>query len=128
MIDDVDRTLKIWRSTSFRWGYADCLISIANYVLLRTGQDYGAPYRGRYSDAAGATEFIARAGSEVALIDQAGLQRTDKPGRGDIVLAVCHGATLAGLCTGPAVAFRAERGVAEINRHLVKITHAWRVP
>lgn len=124
-MDAVEETLKIWRSTDFERGSRDCLLSIADYVLLRDGVDHGAKYRGTYDDATGANDWIAREGGAVAMIDASGLPRTVKPVRGNIVLVRVGDDSIPGICTGDAVAFRLSRGVAEITLKFLKLECAW---
>lgn len=128
MTDHVDRTLSMWRATAFKWGERDCLLSVADYVVARTGRDPAKGYRGTYSDEAGAMAHIDARGGVVALVDASGLDRTDEPARGDIVVVDVGGESVAGLYTGEGVAMRVERGVVEINKRFVRILGAWSWP
>lgn len=125
-MDHVDKTLRIWRTSDFKRGSRDCLLSIADYVLLRDGVDYGAKYRGAYDDATSADALIARDGGARAMIDASGLPRVSEPARGDIVLVRVGRDDIAGICTGDAVAFRRVRGVSEITLKMLKIIAVWR--
>lgn len=127
MIDLVDETLSHWRRTPFDWGTEDCMLSIATYVLKATGVDYGAQFRDTYCTELGAYAHIANAGGEVALIDASGLQATDSPARGDILLLGLE-KPVSALCTGPGAAMRLERGVIEIHIRFVSLVKAWKVP
>lgn len=125
-MDHVDETLRIWRASDFERGSRDCLLSIADYVLLRDGVDHGAKYRGAYDDATGADALIARDGGARAMIDASGLSRVSESARGDIVLVRVGREEIAGICTGDGVAFRRARGVAEIAIKMLKVVAIWR--
>ncbi len=43
-----------WAAAPFEWGKHDCALFAANGILAMTGVDIAAPFRGRYSDEAGA--------------------------------------------------------------------------
>ena len=130
MIDHIDETLAQWRSTPFEWGKRDCLLSIADYVASRTGEDWGDRFRGTYDNEAGAIAHIKNYGGEEYLIDRSGLQWTRKPVRGDIVLFQLGDdeRKYAAICTGDAVAVRMEKGVKEISMKFTTILCAWKVP
>lgn len=126
MIDCVDITLKKWRASEFEWGTRDCMISIADYILLRDGIDFGEKYRGTYNDEIGAVKWINRIGDEAAMISESNLKRVQFAQRGDVVLVDWNDKKMAGICTGPGAAFRLPRGVAEMEMRFLKITHVWR--
>ncbi|WP_047995114.1 hypothetical protein [Puniceibacterium sp. IMCC21224] len=50
----IERARAIWRSTPFDWNGADCMASVCDYVADRWGVDPASPWRGAYSDEAGA--------------------------------------------------------------------------
>lgn len=127
MTDYVDDMLKVWRSTPFQWGVQDCLLRIADYVDRRTGEDWGAIFRGTYNDEAGALAHIEAYGGEKALIDRSGLSHAARPARGDILL-INLDRPLAALCTGPGAAASLPRGVIEVELRFIKILCAWKVP
>lgn len=127
MKDNVDITLELWRSTPFEWGNSDCLLSIADYVKLCTGKDFGAPFRDTYCTELGALAHVSDAGGEMALIDASGLPVSVFPVRGDILLVDAE-KPVAALCTGQGMAMRLKRGVVEIDIRFVKVLKAWSVP
>jgi hypothetical protein len=127
MIDKVDQTLKHWRTIPFDWGEENCLLSIANYVKLCTGNDWGARFRKDCLTEDDAHRFFNAEGGAVMLIDASGLEATLSPERGDIMV-IDHGPGLPALCTGPGAALRLHTGVAEINLKFVRIVKAWKVP
>ena len=123
----LDELLKEWRRTAFEWGSRDCLLSVGDYIAANGGKDIASLFRGRYSTEDEAIRLMNEAGGPDALIDQTGIPRTDTPQAGDIVLVnIARG--VAGVHTGGGVAFRLERGMAEINLRFVNIVAAWRIP
>ena len=129
MSDHVDDTLRLWRSSSFQWGAADCMLSVGDHIARRGGVDVASRYRGTYGDEAGAMAHMSAAGGAVALVDATGLpERLGPPLRGDIVVIGIDGDGIGGLCTGDSVAIRIERGVAEISIRLCRILKAWECP
>jgi len=127
MNDPVAQIAKEWRSSAFTWGSSDCLLSIADYVLLRTGVDYGAEFRGTYSDESGALAHVKEFGGEAALIDLSGLPRASgTPQHGDIVLCLIRGEPTAGICTGSGVLFRRLRGAIELELRFLHVQTIWR--
>lgn len=131
MTDIVDQTLKSWRQSTFQYGKRDCIFSVADYLVARGAPDVLASGRGTYGDHDSAMALLERYGGAPALLDAFGLPRCDPAdaGRGDVLLVDPQtGETMiAGLCLGEAVALRAERGVMELSRRFVKISHAWKV-
>lgn len=128
-MDHVDATLKRWRSTPFSWSDGnDCLLRIADYVCSRTGDDWGAIFRGTYANEAGAMAHVGRYGGAKYLIDRSGLSHVSRPARGDILLMRIGDGEVAALCTGDGAAAGMPRGVVEIDLRFVKIICAWKVP
>lgn len=80
------------RDRAFEWGSNDCALWGADVVAALTGEDFGAPFRGTYTDAPGAAEALRLygAGTIVRTFD-AHLRRTARSfaARGDLVKA--HG-------------------------------------
>jgi len=127
-MDLVDRTLQLWRSTGFVWGTSDCLLSIGDYIAARDGLwNVADGFRGTYDSEAGALAHIERYGGVAGIIDLCGLQPLSPADarRGDVVILDTGEASVGALCTGPGIAARLERGAVEVNRRLVRLTHAW---
>lgn len=76
------------RSTPFSFGHHDCGLFAAGAVLAMTGDDPGAPFRGRYSTELGCAKALKRFGAGDlkstldALFEQIPI---GKIGRGDLV-------------------------------------------
>ena len=47
----------------FAWGQCDCALYVADAVLAMTGHDIAAPFRGKYSSAAGSARALKRYGA-----------------------------------------------------------------
>lgn len=128
MTDAVDRTLRHWRLTPFKWGTSDCVTSLADHALSITGIDPIPEWRGTYDTDVEAEEAIAGAGGLVALLDGcAAVSRCEVPQRGDVVAIWTGCEELLGLCTGQSAAFRLERGVKEIDLRFLTVVGSWKV-
>jgi hypothetical protein len=112
----------------FTWGQSDCALYTADAVLEMTGTDIAAPFRGKYSTAAGSARALKRygAGTLKATFDTL---LPPKPigyaRRGDVVM---HDGAV-GICIGADALFvRAEGeglGLERIPRD--RWSHAWGV-
>lgn len=131
MLDKVDQTLQIWRTNRFDWIDANCLISIADYVMLLNGNDYASDIRGHYSDEQSARDILASKGGIMTVLNRTGFEQRNiqqaLPKRGDILLAQIH-EQIPGICTDNAVAFRAMNGMLELNINMVRTVCFWSVP
>jgi hypothetical protein len=102
----------------FAWGKRDCMLFAADWVLLRTGADPAAAWRGRYHDETTARALLDAAGGPVPAME-AGLAscayvRRAQPAPGDVVLARVpgHPDPIAGLCvTAGRTALLSARGL-----------------
>lgn len=85
-------------------GAADCVLSVADWIVLRGHRDPAEPYRGRYRTALGRQRLIRKSGGLPALMSEgaarADLIKTTNPVRGDVGLIVAHGQTVAAICLG----------------------------
>jgi hypothetical protein len=104
----------------FRWGVHDCALWGADVVEALTGLDFGAPFRGIYSDAEGAAAALrAHGGGTVVRTFDRHLPRT-LPAfarRGDLVrlprgAAAPHGAL--GVVIGEVALFVADAGLIRV--------------
>jgi len=82
------------------WGQNDCALFAADLVAAETGQDFGAMFRGRYSDEEGAKAILAAHGwatlADVA--DHCLPRREGRPRRGDLVLEEGRFGPFLGVC------------------------------
>ncbi len=109
----------------FQWGVNDCALFGAGAVHALTGEDFGKPWRGKYSTEAGAAKALKRRGFD----DVAGpfTQALGEPvaaafaRRGDIV---SDGANL-GVMWAPGALFVGEAGL--VRQPFVTLVRAWRV-
>lgn len=125
---ELERTKRLWRSTPFAWGTADCIVSVCDHVLRVTGIDPAAPWRGSYDDEAGAGAIHEAHGGVLALFDHGmslvGFQRGARaPGRPVVVEFM--GKEMAGIDTGRRVMMRLDgRGVIEWP---ARVLGAWEI-
>jgi hypothetical protein len=130
-MDSVDRTLALWRSTPFVWGggdragHADCLLSVGEHIEACGGPNTVRRFWGTYSDEAGAKALLDAHGGAAGLLDLTGLQRTERPVRGDIMVVEFPEGETAGLCTGYGYAVRMLKGVVEIDMRFVRQFKGW---
>jgi hypothetical protein len=113
---------------AFVWGKTDCALVTADAVLAMTGEDIAAPFRGKYSTAAGSARALKRygAGDLKATFDTL---LPPKPigyaRRGDVVMS--DGAV--GICIGGTALFIGERdgvdGLYRVDR--AEWSDAWSV-
>lgn len=72
----------------FQWGWADCMLDVADWLQAASGRDLGAQWRGRYATAEECRAlFRARGGLARAMRQDAaaaGLIETDAPAPGDV--------------------------------------------
>jgi hypothetical protein len=109
----------------FQWGVNDCALFAAGAVQALTGEDFGKPWRGKYSTEAGAAKALKRRGFE----DVAGpfTQALGDPfaaafaRRGDIV---SDGTNLGVMWVGGAL-FAAEAGL--VRALAADLGQCWRV-
>ncbi|MDF0543328.1 hypothetical protein PX699_13300 [Sphingobium sp. H39-3-25] len=96
----------------FLWGEHDCALHAANAILAMTGHDIAAPFRGRYSTAAGSARALKRYGAGTLEATFDALLPTRPVGyarRGDVVM---HDGGV-GVCVGSHAAFVGREGERE---------------
>lgn len=105
-----------WRRQAFVWGETDCIMATCNHIRDVTGIDPAAPWRGSYSDGAGAQALWMPFGGVLGLFAHgmalAGFHRAE-PQPGFPVICDFGGAEVAGVHIGPRSAFMAPRGCIE---------------
>jgi hypothetical protein len=84
----LSRAIEARRRLPHAWGSNDCALFAADLVAAQTGQDFGAPFRRRYSDREGADAILASLGhGDLAdLVDSCLPRGEGRPQRGDVVL------------------------------------------
>lgn len=113
-------------ATPFAWGVHDCCLWAADCVLATTGHDPAAPFRGRYSTAAGALALLDELGGLHAVGAMAGPQCPPRASAvGDVGLVQHAGRDLLAVCIGAGWLAPAAAGLALLP--LEAATHAWRV-
>jgi len=116
----------LWRRERFEWGRTDCIMSVCNHVRDLTGTDPAGPWRGSYSDEAGAAAICAAHGGVLGLMRHgmalAGFA-TGPRGPGRPVVCLIGGHEIAGVDMGQRIAFMAEgRGMVEMR---AEVLEAW---
>ena len=69
--------IKANRNKPFVWGERDCMLFAAGCVEAMTGNDLAAPFRGTYSTAREALEFLKKNGGTTGIVDR-NFERIDK--------------------------------------------------
>lgn len=121
-------TRALWQRSAFVWGQTDCIMAMCNHVLAVTGIDPARPWRGLYSDEAGATAIHLPYGGPLALVRHGmGLVgfKECAPADGLPVVADLMGHEVAGVMFGNRVGFMADgRGLVEMR---AKVITAWAI-
>jgi hypothetical protein len=109
----LDAAIEDARKKSFAWGGHDCALFAADVVKAITGEDFAAPWRGRYESAVQAMRRLRPHGGLPGLVTQL-LGEPVKPEqarRGDVVLK--SGAL--GICLGAKCAFTGLDGLVFVT-------------
>lgn len=127
----LEETIKEWRSTDFIWGHFDCMMSVFNYGIEKTGIDGGAERRGTYNDEKSADQVLEEIGGVCAGLAKGmgiiGAKVIQHPLPGDVVCLQVGKHEVSGLKTKYGAAFRLQKGVIEIDDSFLKIKMAWRI-
>jgi len=103
------------RRAPFAWGSNDCCLFAADWILMATGCDLAASFRGQYSSALGAMRMLRPFGNAVGIaVSDARLSEVDntKAQRGDIVSKHTLKGPALGICLGSVSAFVARDGLS----------------
>lgn len=91
LVTRLNELIAEWEARPFAFGESDCALWVAAWVEVATGEDFGAPFRGRYSTAEGAARALREHGAgtleatiTAALGDPVPLAML---GRGDVVMS-----------------------------------------
>lgn len=99
----MERARERWRREPFAWGTADCIISVCDYLLNRTGIDPAAPWRGSYDTREGAEAIYRSHGGALELMRH-GMTRagfvTGEPLTGAAVVVDFFGHEITGIYLG----------------------------
>lgn len=111
----LDAFLEQMAATPFVDGKADCVLTVADWVVLNGRPDPAQPYRGRYRTALGRERLLKRNfGLQTVMAGgalRAGLKPAPVPARGDVG-TLRHGSQiLAGICLGKRWAVKSSRGI-----------------
>lgn len=116
------------RSLPYVYGEHDCGLFAAGAVLAMTGEDHGAPFRGKYTNQLGCAKALKKYGAgdlESTLHELFERRQTGRLQRGDLVWS----GDAVGVCMGAYALFVGQEGEVE---GLVRIERAqwlggWRV-
>ncbi|WP_404927160.1 DUF6950 family protein [Mesorhizobium sp. ORM16] len=122
----------------WQWGFTDCTLFAADWVVEATGKDPAAELRGAYFDADGAEVILRAAGGCEALVGAKlgvlGFHRVQQPQDGDIgIISTMTGFDAGGVAIkdipairfGPLWAVMSARGA--MVKHLDWTGVAWRI-
>lgn len=113
----------------FAWGTQDCCLFACDVAKAITGVDYGASFRGRYSDQRGAVKALQEFGAGSLRDTVTAIMGPEIPlaraCRGDMVMANQGHGNMLGICVGESVAFLTDRGFVYLK--LASCKTAWRV-
>lgn len=88
----------------FSDGEADCILTVADWVVANGHPDPAEPFRGRYRTALGRERIARREGGMLAVMEagaaRAGLEAAESPLRGDVGLVRMGDWTVAAICLG----------------------------
>jgi hypothetical protein len=117
--------LDYWAARPFAYGEADCARFVAEAVAAQTGQDFYAPFLGKYKSKSGSVKALRTIGAgDLAATITAALGEPVHPafaGRGDVVMMDGN----AGLCMGAVAWFVGEAGLEQ--RATAACQTAWKV-
>lgn len=121
-------------ATPFLWGESDCMLDVANYLLLLTGYDCGGRYRGKYATALECQRVSGFLDDPITpfslCVGEFPLQHAIVPVRGDVaVVSIMDGRKLrsvGAICLGKNWAIKAEMGLA--IGPVKTILKSWKAP
>lgn len=116
------------REWAFSFGEHDCCLFAADWVLTCTGQDFAAPFRGRYATRAKAIAMLGARGGLEAVVTGALGEALPTPflaQRGDVVAVQTDEGLALGVCDGALAWFVGPHGLAA--QPMEAWAKAWRV-
>lgn len=124
----LDAFLETMACRPFDDGKTDCILTVADWIVLNGHPDPAEPYRGRYSTALGRERLQRRLGGLRAVMDagafRSGLSCVRRAKRGDVGLIRSNGEELAAICLGR---LWAAQGAGLMVARPQRILKAWRV-
>lgn len=118
-------------SKRFAWDWNNCAFFVCDWLLIRTGIDPAASFRGGTTSALSAARTVRRFGGLLAIAESAcdrwgwREQRPNIARRGDIAFARLGRFEALGVCVGQKTAFVADVGLTFINN--AQCARAWRI-
>jgi hypothetical protein len=110
----------------FAWGLHDCCLWAADAVLVQTGVDHAAPWRGTYRNARGAARVVRELGGMETIGAMAGeLIRPLQAALGDVGLLHRGDRDMLGVCAGQEWLVPSDHGLVPLR--LEEAAMAWRV-
>ncbi len=116
----------------FQWGQWDCGLWLADWLMFGTGKpDPASDLRGKYHDAESCLALCGPLGFPrmiQRIADNAGLERTRSPQRGDVAVIRTRPGNVAvgAICLGKSWAYIGQRGgVSSVSD--VRVLSAWRI-
>lgn len=117
------------KDVPFEWGKQDCCLFAADAVVAMGGEDYAAPYRGKYSTEIGAKRLLSKSAKDGlnGLISDI-LEPIDKnmAQRGDVVLFDGGNGDTLGIYWMGGIFCAGEQGAVLIDAAHDKIHMVWR--
>lgn len=114
----LSRAIEAKRAEPHAWGQNDCALCAADLVAAMTGHDFGAPFRGRYSDEAGAWAILDSLGhADLASLADSVLPRGEgRVARGDLVLQPHPEGAFLAIAWGGGVVGPGPHGLGKVTR------------
>lgn len=111
----LDAFLERMAATPFVDGSEDCVLTIADWIVLNGYPDPAIAYRNRFHTRLGCARFVRRNGGLAGVMssgaERCGLAPTTNPVRGDVGLINLRGVELAGIFLGARWAFKSRAGL-----------------
>lgn len=126
----LDAFLENMAASAFEDGVTDCVLTVADWIVVCGYPDPAKPYRGRYRTALGRERILRNDGGLEAVVE-AGAERSGlfvcaNPVRGDVGLIEVFEARFAAICLGRGWAIKSRCGLTVVRPD--RIVKAWSVP
>lgn len=132
-IEKLSVFLAKYSEQNFETGVNDCALFVANWVMVLTGEDLAAPFRGQYSSDLGSARLMKRLGYQnledlaYQTMDRIAKRRASplEAKRGDVAWVRGGKENLCGIVGPSGVVVLGVKGLIELPLHRVDI--AWEV-